>query len=139
MRCIVYFGDPDVVPPRPARLVIPMELTLSPTTTPSIPGTIRFMVSNVMNPEIVGLDSGVELNLFRPCVNTFNKNCSMFSARGWYRTTAVNEVEQTTAARSFNPSNPIVLEGGVTHTFRFETYDELQVGDLVYIYYPINF
>lgn len=59
MRCMMYYGDSTASPPRAARLVIPMEETRSASTTPAIPNTIRFMISNLFNPSISGLKAGV--------------------------------------------------------------------------------
>lgn len=66
------------------------------------------MISNLFNPSISGLKAGIELNLFRKCANTFNKNCSMYSARGWYVTTASNQIDQNVLV-TFTASSNIVL------------------------------
>lgn len=83
MRCIVYYGDNTANPPRPARLIIPLERSLDTWTWP---GTVKFLIANVRNPTTVGMNLGVQMNIMRSCDNTFNKNCSRYSATGWYVT-----------------------------------------------------
>ncbi len=87
MRCIMYYGDNTANPPRPARLVIPLELNQN---TWSFPGTVKFLLANVRNPTTAGMNVGVQMNIMAPCSNTFNKNCSIYSARGWYVTASAS-------------------------------------------------
>ena len=83
MRCLLYYGDSLSNPPTPARLVVPLEKTIS-----GYSGTdnVRFMVANVKNPSTEGMNVGVEMRILRPCVNKENEKCSLFAAKGYYVT-----------------------------------------------------
>ena len=83
VRCLLYYGDSLSNPPTPARLVVPLEKTIS-----GYSGTdnVRFMVANVKNPSTEGMNVGVEMRILRPCVNKENEKCSLFAAKGYYVT-----------------------------------------------------
>lgn len=135
MRCIVYYGDNTANPPKPARLVIPLELSHNFWTWPN---TIKFMLANVRNPTTVGMNVGVQMNVMRDCTVNINKNCSILAARGWYVTTSNVQNVQTTTS-SFTPSSNNILDTGITHTFQFQATASIGTNDVIYIVYPENF
>lgn len=59
MRCVLFYGDNSANPPKPARLIIPLERTLRYNTSPSNSGTVKFILANVKNPSLVGMNVGV--------------------------------------------------------------------------------
>lgn len=59
MRCVLFYGDNSANPPKPARLVVPLERTLRWNTSPSNTGTVKFMLANVKNPDVVSMNVGV--------------------------------------------------------------------------------
>lgn len=132
MRCIVYYGDSTANPPRPARLIVPLELNQDCWTWP---GTVKFMIANVLNPYTVGMNVGIQMNIMRTCANTMNKNCSVYSARGWYVTTTASENLQSSAS-TFTPSSNNILDTSITHAFQFVTTAAVGVNDVIYIIYP---
>lgn len=135
MRCILYYGDNTANPPKPARLIIPLELNQN---TWSFPGTVKFMLANVRNPSVVGMNVGVQMNIMRTCQNNLNKNCSIYAARGWYVTTSASENVVATSA-TFTPSSNNILDTGITHTFAFTSTATISTNDVIYIFYPENF
>lgn len=87
MKCLLYYGDKMASPPTPARLVVPLEKTISGYSGTD---TVRFMVANVKNPSVENMNVGVQMRIYRKCDNTRNENCALFEARGFYVTKADN-------------------------------------------------
>ena len=56
MSCYLYYGDNSANPPKPATLVVPLDRSIDGFT-----GTdnYRFMISNIKNPDVVGMNVGV--------------------------------------------------------------------------------
>ena len=134
MRCLLYYGDNSVSPPKPAILYIPMgNINGWPTAY-----NTRFMVANVRNPSTVGMNVGVTLKMYKACVNKYNGKCALLEARGFYVTTASTENVQTSAS-SFTPSSNVVLDTGINHQFVVTTTAAVDGSDVIYIFYPTNF
>ena len=111
MSCYLYYGDNTASPPKPATLVVPLDQNTDGFTASD---NYRFMISNIKNPDVVGMNVGVQMNIFRTCENEHNKKCSVYAAKGWYVTTANTENLQASAASfTLQPNN--ILDTGIWH------------------------
>ena len=135
MSCYLYYGDKDANPPTPATLVVPLDKNIDGWTASD---NYRFMITNIKNPSVVGMNVGVQMNIFRTCTNTRNKKCSVYAARGWYVTTSDVENLQSTAS-TFTPSSNNILDTSINHQFQFVSTAAIGTSDVIYIVYPENF
>lgn len=84
---MLFFGDLTIDPPKPAKLVI--KTTRSFNGYPDI-YTMKLLVANVKNPDTVGMNTGVELNINRECLNSENQKCPYYTARSYYVTSSAS-------------------------------------------------
>ena len=75
------------------------------------------------------------MNIMAPCQNNFNKNCSIYAAKGWYVTASATQNIQSSTT-SFTPSSNNILDTGITHTFQFVATATIGTNDVIYIVYP---
>ena len=126
-------------PPTPARLIVPVEKTIS-----GYSGTdnVRFFVVNVQNPSTQGMNVGVEMSIYQSdsdCgANTRNEHCAIFKAKGYYVTTSATENLQTTSS-TFTPSSTTLLANSLNHQFQFTATDTINTDDVIIIVYPENY
>lgn len=82
---MLFFGDRTIDPPKPAKLVIKTTRTLNGYPSPD---PLRLLVANVKNPTTAGMNTGVEININRECINSENQKCPYYTARSYYVTTS---------------------------------------------------